>query len=330
LFAADTDTDGDIDAGSDSNSNSNADDDDDDDAVPALPSSTVAHALEIFERYSSTDDREREVFVSDSTALFHILCSLDIEATQEDASIVFRYLDTDGDGRLMFLDEFLPWYLEAVGAASGFSAGFRNLLVGRRTVEVFDTTPVDDAVLQRAVQCAIAAPNRSESEPWRFRKIGPHTIRKLARLNAEMNGGGDGDGGGDGYTDWETVAPGWCVVTRAVPPTLTTTTTTTKQNQSDDEQDFKSVCCAIQNFMLSMWSEGIGTKWTTGPVQTTDEFAELCGINGNSANGNDDDDDNEQERVVGIIWYGYATGGTKYADPKRRKLAVEDVLGYLP
>ena len=85
-----------------------------------------------------------------------------------------------------------------------------------------------------------------------------------------------------------------------------------------EQEDYKAVCCAVQNFMLSMWSEGIGTKWTTGPVQTTPEFSEICGI------------DRSKERVVGIIWYGYATNGTNHADPRRRKLSVKDVLGYLP
>ena len=67
-----------------------------------------------------------------------------------------------------------------------------------------------------------------------------------------------------------------------------------------------------------MWSEGVGTKWTSGPVQKTFEFAALCGV------------DTETERVVGCIWFGYSTGGAKYADPRRRKKTVADVLTHLP
>ncbi|VEU36666.1 unnamed protein product [Pseudo-nitzschia multistriata] len=284
--------------------------------APSLPASTRAHALEVFGRFASREHGGQK-FVADDGALYHILRGLDIEASEEDAAIVFRYLDSDGDGRLEFEDEFLPWYLEAVGAATGVSAGFRSLLVGRRTVEAFDETPVDDAVLERAVQCAIAAPNRSGSEPWRFRKVGRETVRKLAALHKAR----DGSSESTGYTDWESVAPGWCVVTRTVSAACGEKDgheTESGGLRSEAQQDFKSVCCSIQNFMLSMWSEGIGTKWTTGPLQTTTEFATICGI------------DTELEAVVGIIWYGYATGGTRYADPKRRKLGVGDVLGYLP
>jgi nitroreductase len=120
------------------------------------------------------------------------------------------------------------------------------------------------------------------------------------------------------HGDWTKIAPGWCVVTAKI-------RSNDDENSSDialpsmvDQEDYKSVCCAIQNFMLSMWSEGIGTKWTTGPVQKTKEFADLCGA------------DHDKVRVVGIIWYGYAAGGAKYADPRRRLLSVEDVLTTLP
>ena len=108
-------------------------------------------------------------------------------------------------------------------------------------------------------------------------------------------------------SDW-TKVPGWCVVTTKISP----------NDPETEQEDFKSVSCAIQNFMLSMWSEGIGTKWTSGPVQKTKEFADLCGV------------DTNVERIVGCVWYGYATGGAKYADPRRRKKTVQDVLSRLP
>ena len=67
-----------------------------------------------------------------------------------------------------------------------------------------------------------------------------------------------------------------------------------------------------------MWSDGVGSKWTSGPVQRTQEFADLVGV------------DTETERVAGVIWYGFASGGLVNADPKRRKKGVQDVLSSLP
>jgi len=67
-----------------------------------------------------------------------------------------------------------------------------------------------------------------------------------------------------------------------------------------------------------LWSDGIGSKWTSGPVQRTKEFAEICGV------------DTNIEKVVGVIWYGFAQGGLVSADPKRRKKGVDEVLSNLP
>ena len=258
------------------------------------------HAREVFQKYNDENGRIRPEELGD------MLRDLDIEATDEEAHALFRFLDEDGDEGIDF-DEFLPWYSNAVDAAKEVAESFQSLLIGRRTVEQFDQTPVSDDVLRRAVQCAMAAPNRSMSEPWRFIKIGPETVAKFAKLNAEIRKNMETDVGASSVLDWTTI-PGWCVVTNTLTP----------EDREVELEDFKSTSCAIQNFMLSMWSEGVGTKWTSGPVQKTQEFADLCGV------------DTSKEKVVGCIWYGFASGGTKYADPRRRRKDVDDVLSSLP
>jgi nitroreductase len=270
--------------------------------LTTLPSSTEAHALEVFEKFTKGSNG----IVTTNSDLFRILCGLDVEATKEEASVLFRFLDEDSDDQIDF-EDFLPWYLNAATAAAAVAESFQSLLIGRRTVDEFDRTPVGNDVLKRAVQCALAAPNRSCSEPWRFILVGTKTVAKFADLNTKLRKSMETADGASSIVDW-TKVPGWCVVTAKVTPA----------DPEIEKEDFKSVCCAIQNFMLSMWSEGIGTKWTSGPVQRTQAFADICQV------------DTTTERVVGCIWYGYATGGAKYADPKRRKKTVEDVLYQLP
>lgn len=289
--------------------------------VPSAPSTLFSSASDInIGGLTAEQEHAREVFAKFDTdgsgtisadELGDMLISLDIEATRDDANALFKYLDVNGDGEIGF-DDFLPWYSDSAGAAKEVSSTFQSLLIGRRTVEKFDQTPVDDDVLRRAVACAIAAPNRSMSEPWRFIQVGPETVKKFAELNVKMSMGMEttAEGGCQEKTpllDWTTI-PGWCVVTTKVTP----------EDPDAERDDFQSTSCAVQNFMLSMWSEGIGTKWTSGPVQKTQEFADLCGV------------DTTKERVDGCIWYGFATRGLVNADPKRRKLGVDDVLGKLP
>jgi nitroreductase len=272
--------------------------------VPPLKVALTAeqeHALEVFDSVDTNGSG-----TIDSSEMGELLRMLDIEAAGDEVGALFKYLDGDGNGEIDF-EEFLPWYSEAADAAKELAESFQSVLLGRRTVDEFDQTLVDDSVLRRAVQCAIAAPNRSLSEPWRFVKIGPETVQKFAQLNTKLRMETESGEQARVVVDW-TKIPGWCVVT-------------TKLNDSTGEmelEDVKSTACAVQNFMLSMWSEGIGSKWTSGPVQTTQEFADLCGV------------DTTKEQVAGCIWYGFPSGGLINSDPKQRKKNVDDVLSSIP
>ncbi len=153
----------------------------------------------------------------------------------------------------------------------------------------FDATEVDDGVLRRALECAIAAPNRRGTEPWRFIKLGKETVGKVNALRQEMRDknnmgynsiddakakrnaeevssslSSSSSGVTGSFVSWTNV-PHWIVVTyaRAHP-------NSGPEGKIQQREDFKSTCCAVQNFLLSMWSEGIGTKWTDGPVQRTE------------------------------------------------------------
>jgi nitroreductase len=292
---------------------------------------TAASSTRLFQLSSAEQKHAREVFslidldnsnTIEPNELLELLCMLDMDATADDAQALFKYLDTTGSGEVT-LDDFLPWYSEAAATSKQIASSFQNVLIGRRTVDEFDKTPVSDDVLRNAVQCAIAAPNRSGTEPWRFIQIGPETVHKLVQLRDQLGSSAaisnmESDIPAstvtdclnldyDNAVDWTTI-PGWCVVTTKLTP----------ENAQVEQEDFKSTCCAVQNFLLSMWSEGIGTKWTSGPVQRTKEFAELCRV------------DTEKERVAGCIWYGFPKGGLVNADPKRRKRGVDDVLSSIP
>mmetsp|Transcript_15153 Transcript_15153/g.28734 ORF Transcript_15153/g.28734 Transcript_15153/m.28734 type:complete len:310 (-) Transcript_15153:41-970(-) len=261
-----------------------------------LSKTEVAHATEVFHRFG----REQ----LEPSELADMLNALDIGASDDEAGALFKFLDTDGNGTIG-LDEFLPWYEQAATVAKEQAEQFQSLLLSRRTVDEFLTTDIDDEVLKRAIQCAIAAPNRRGSEPWQFIKLGKETVQKVAALKAKMKGVEDIDTTVQRWTQ----IPGWCVVTYPRSP---------EGNNWQQREDFKSVCCAIENFMLSMWAEGIGSKWTDGEIQRTREFAELIGIN------------YDTHKVGGVIWYGFATQGLGAADSKKRRKGVDDVLEVRP
>ena len=86
---------------------------------------------------------------------------------------------------------------------------------------------------------------------------------------------------------------------------------------SDDEvrakEDYAACCCAVHNFSLCLWAEGIGVKWTTGPVTRDDAFYDLLWI------------DRAVETVVGLIWYGYAA-----ETPMTARKSLAEVMVELP
>jgi nitroreductase len=132
--------------------------------------------------------------------------------------------------------------------------------------------------------------------------LGPETVDAVARLNAELVTRKKGpEVGREKLERWRGI-PGWVVVTC---------------ENSDDpiraREDYAACCCAIQNFSLYLWSEGIGVKWTTGAVIRTPEFYDLIWV------------DPECETVVGLIWYGYPA---EVPQPGRKPL--EQILVTLP
>ena len=144
------------------------------------------------------------------------------------------------------------------------------------------------------------------TEPWRFIHLGDETISKIAALNAAEIAKKDPIKGEKKKARWEAI-PGWCVVTAAK-----------SDGGLQEREDFAATCCAIQNFMLSLWAEGVGTKWTTGPITRTVEFAELCGV------------DPGTEEVAGCIWYGFASGGLESVPLPKRKRSIENVTSTRP
>jgi nitroreductase len=187
----------------------------------------------------------------------------------------------------------------------------QKALTGRRTVNNFETTKVDPELVNMAIRAAIAAPNHKMTEPWRFILLGDETIGEIAALNAVDISKKDPVKGAKKKERWQAI-PGWCVVTSAKKFIV-------DGDPLQEREDYAATCCAIQNFMLSLWVNGVGTKWTTGPITRTAEFAKLCGI------------DPRIEEVVGCIWYGIPSTPSQHDIPgPKRKKSVGDVTSWRP
>ncbi len=177
-----------------------------------------------------------------------------------------------------------------------------DLVRGRRTVNDFQPqVPPEEAVLS-ALELARWAPNHKLTQPWRFFLLGRETIAKVIDLNTRLVEAAKGPEVAAGKRrKWGSV-PGWLVVTCL---------------RSDDpfrqREDYAACCCAVQNLLLGLWAQGIGSKWTTGDVTRQPEFFHLLQV------------DPAEHDVVGLIWYGYPA-----QVPASRRMELDAVMRRLP
>ena len=112
--------------------------------------------------------------------------------------------------------------------------------------------------------------------------MGQETIRQVIDLNCELVAASKGDQAAAAKRQRWSEVPGWLCVTCL-----------TDEDAGRQQEDYAACCCAIHNLSLVLWEQGIGIKWTTGPVTRDDRFYSILEIP-------------QQSRfVVGLCWYGY-------------------------
>lgn len=161
----------------------------------------------------------------------------------------------------------------------------RDAILERRTVHRYSTEPIPDGAIDRALECATAAPNHKLTNPWRFTHVGPEGRQRIEDLYVELKRESSEE-----LTDEQEEQ-----YRRKVgdPPELVVPSQVLADDAFTRKEDYAAVACAIENFMLSLRGEGVFAKWTTGSVTRQPETYELLGI------------DEDDEEIVGFVWVGY-------------------------
>jgi nitroreductase len=191
---------------------------------------------------------------------------------------------------------------------------FDKILQTRRTINDFQPNLPEkwELTLQHAVQSAMYAPNHKRTEPWRFHLLGPNTIRQVCELNASIVTEKKGEKAGEKKLNRWLQMPGWLVVTCRKDIDDDSGTSVSMEDPSGIErEDYAACCCAVQNLCLSLHNAGMGTKWTTGPVNFDPRFNDIVGL------------DNDGEYVVGTIWFGIPD---KVPDAPKKRKSLDEVF----
>jgi len=168
----------------------------------------------------------------------------------------------------------------------------------RRSIQNFIPGRVDPALVRRAVELACRAPNHKLTEPWRFYMLGEETAAKIVSRNTEMVRIEKGEAAAaNKQARWSEI-PHWLVVTCR-----------RSEDAFREKEDYAACCCAAMSIMLFLWANGVGMKWTTGPVIRDAAFFGIVGVRPDS------------EFVVGLYQYGFAA-----EIPQAHRSPAEDFL----
>jgi coenzyme F420-0:L-glutamate ligase/coenzyme F420-1:gamma-L-glutamate ligase len=166
-----------------------------------------------------------------------------------------------------------------------FRFGSADVPLARRTIRAFTAAPVDPAAVRRAVGTALTAPAPHHSEPWRF-VILETAAARMALLDA-MREAWTADLRGDGFTEEQIgrrlrrgdvlrhapliIVP--CLVTDAAHDYPDE-----RRNRSEQAMFTVSVGAAVQNLLIALAVEGLGSAWISSTLFCQDLAARVMDL----------------------------------------------------
>jgi coenzyme F420-0:L-glutamate ligase / coenzyme F420-1:gamma-L-glutamate ligase len=161
-----------------------------------------------------------------------------------------------------------------------FRFGSADVPLARRTIRAFTGEPVDAAVVRRAIATALTAPAPHHSEPWRFVILSSPQAR--TRLVDAMREAWIADLRGDGFTEEQiTGRLRRGDVLRGAPlivvPCLVTDAAhrypDERRNRSEQAMFVVSMGAAVQNLLIALAVEGLGSAWISSTLFCPDVAA---------------------------------------------------------
>ncbi len=160
----------------------------------------------------------------------------------------------------------------------------QDAIKNRRTIHSFNTKLVPEIIIERAIEAANYAPCHLHTFPWRFISIKQEKRQLLANEALDLKFQNHSL---DAITKEK-------VLKKFLNPShLIIASQVLNADAKRELEDYAACACAIQNLSLSLVGDGVGSKWSTGKITSTQQTYKIIGIDPN------------QEKIIGFIWIGY-------------------------
>ena len=178
----------------------------------------------------------------------------------------------------------------------------QEALLSRRTIFKYEEKSVPEALLEQAFEAARQAPCHKHTNPWRFYVLGEASREKLLPLATQL--AQKRAAGKDEAQIAKGVARAVSKLTE-VPVLVAVTNARSPEDAFREKEDYAATTCAIHNWVLSLWGEGIGAQWSTGGITRHEDTYKFLGI------------DASKEELVGFLKAGYPV---KVPEPVKKPL----------
>ena len=158
-------------------------------------------------------------------------------------------------------------------------------ILTRRTAHSYKPDPIPPEAMHRAMEAAHHAPCHRRTYPWRFVIVGPKGRELIAQVGVEIKSAA------------RPLSPEEITAVRGkllAAPQLVVVSQVRSGDPHQSKEDYAACSCAIQNMCVSLSSEGIATKWSTGGIISHPGTYQVSGI------------DPRGEEIIGFIWVGFA------------------------
>ena len=166
-----------------------------------------------------------------------------------------------------------------------FRYGSADVPGARRTVREFTSQPVDGVAVRRAVAAAVTAPAPHHSEPWRFVLVSSEQAR-TALLDAMLDAWRT-DLRGDGFTSdqiarrvrrGEPLRRAPLIVVPCLVLDAAHTYPDDRRNASEHAMFTVSMGAAVQNLLIALAVEGLGSAWISSTLFCQDVARSALGL----------------------------------------------------